>query len=250
MPEETDGQLLYTDDERNYEIRIVPCCITGEFTKCIVTKIGFIEDRETGEQAEVHGQFSEQGLLSLLTDLREAPLPIQLPTSEEIRQANPYGWGVTLTDGRQLGQWSPDGRETPFRTVHLPDVTQFWLLPKPGFESLPRYIFCREKGFHRYVGGTWVDLELPYPENVPFEWHYYRRNSITCSSYVGQTDQLPPHCVQVMGWRIDQQIFEIGVEENGDWAIFKKEPKDDPEWKAPRKILTDQPVRFIDPVKE
>ena len=79
-------------------------------------------------------------------------------------------------------------------------------------------------------------LPLPGPGDAPFEWHFYRNNTLHFMACGGQTDQLPPHVRQVIGWRIgalgapDTLVFEIAVEPDGTWQVFKREPLDDPRW--------------------
>lgn len=228
-------KTLHANEERAFHVRLMPCIITKQFDKCICMKLSEVQPIDEagepfGRPLEVWGQFSAAGLRSMLQDLEEATDPVGLPTPDEIRNRNPYGWGVVFADGREAWQYNEDGSENPFATIHLPDVRELWVLPRPGHMDLPRYGLVAEMGFFRIDPHHGLErLDLPYPD-WPYHWHYYRRNWITFSSFGGQSEYLPERVIQVLGWRIEDEgedvLLEIGIEADGTWHIFKKEPWD------------------------
>ncbi len=227
--------------ERSFIVCITPCIITKQFDRCIMVKLGTIEvvDSDgTKKIVEVEGAFSRDGLRSLLTDLETVPDPVGLPSQEEVKTHTPYQWAVVMADGEHVQQYPLEGGETPFALLHLPNVAQFWILPRQDPESLPWYGLIVGKGFVKRngFGGNWEWLKLPHPGEQPFAWHYYRNNTLHFMACGGQTDALPPHVRQVLGWRLPQEggedlVFEIGVEPDGSWQVFRREPLEHPFWR-------------------
>ena len=226
--------ILRDDPDQGYSIRLVPCVITKRFDKCICVKLGEIEPQDEqgkpiGKMIEVIGQFSAAGLSSLFERLQEAPPPIALPTSEEVRHDNPYQWAVQYEDGRYVTQYREDGSETPFREVALGQVIEFWVVPRPGHD-LPRYGLMKTLGFVRIDREGFQTLDFPWPD-VPFHWEYYRRVTMTFGSFGGQPDQLPAHVRQCFGWWLTdgdgtEIRLELAIEADGSWTVHKKEPLD------------------------
>lgn len=222
--------------ERNFQVAVVPCVVTKQFDRCIVVKLGTIvmppdEQYPQGRAVEVTGAFSRAGLESLRQDLESVPDPIGLPTQAEVNATTPYQWAVVMEDGEHYQQYPSGGGEMPFREIHLPEVTQFWIIPKESSNALPWYGLIRGDGWKvRGTDGVTRPLDLPHPDNEPFWYQYYHNTALTFALGPGGSDRLPPHIVQVLGWRIETTIFEIGVEYDGSWQVWKREPLDDPRW--------------------
>jgi len=226
--------------DRNFEVKVAPCLITKQFDRCIVVKLGTVvlpaDELNEERVVEVMGSFSREGLDTLRRDLESVPDPIGLPTQEAVNRDTPYQWAVVMEDGEHYQQYPVEGGETPFSSIHLPDVDQFWIMPRENPNALPWYGLMRGKGwFERGTDGVTRPMNLPHPGDEPFEWHYYRHNVITFAMGGGECETLPPHVVQCLGWRLPRTnqvdvVFEIGVEFEGSWQVWKREPLDDPRW--------------------
>lgn len=221
--------------ERNFEVIVCPCLITKRFDRCIQVKLGTVivsldnEDDEA-KAIEVFGAFSREGLDILKRDLEAVPDPIELPSQAQVNADTAYQWAVVMEDGEHYQQYPIDGGEMPFSKIVLPEVMQFWIMPRESANALPWYGLVRGKGwFIREQDGTSHLLELPYPQNEAFEWHYYRHNYLTFQMGAGsECETLPPHIIQCLGWRIGETVFEIGVEFDGNYQVWKRHPLDDP----------------------
>lgn len=226
-------ETLAVNTERNFKVQVRPCLITKEFDRCIVVNFGSIAVEQpdgTMKYAQVEGAFSRDGLQSLLADLEAVPDPLGLPTADEIRAAEVYQWAVVMEDGEHYQQWPPGEREKPFSEIHLPEVSQFWIIPRFDPDSLPWYGLIRGKGFVVRNGpeGGDASLDLPHPGETPFWFQYYRKVVQTMNLALGQSYRLPAHTVQVLGWRVGETIFEIGIESDGNWQVWKRQPLENP----------------------
>lgn len=208
--------------ERFFKVAFLKCTVTGEFDKCISVRLGQIQ-RDDGQVAEVYGNFSERALLSMLTDLHGAPDPVLVPSHETVQEQTPYQWATVSNDGEAMQQFPKDGLEYPFRDLKLEEVDELWLVPKVEGSDLPWYAITRATGFVQMIGETCVNLPLPVPDE-PFTIHYFRRVSVTTVTCNGEQDSLPPHVVQVIGWQTGDRVFEIGVEPDGSYTVWKDEP--------------------------
>lgn len=228
---------IAVNTDRNFQVAVVPCVVTKQFDRCIIVKLGTVilppdEQNPEGRAVEVTGAFSRAGLESLRQDLESVPDPLGLPTQVEVHAATPYQWAVVMEDGEHYQQYPADGGEKPFREIHLPEVTQFWIIPRESPNALPWYGLIRGEGWKvRGTDGVTHALDLPHPEE-PFWYQYYTNTALTFALGPVGNDSLPPHIVQVLGWRIDETIFEIGIEFDGSWQVWKREPMDDPRWSA------------------
>ena len=220
--------------DRNFQVQVVPCIVTKRFDRCIVVKLGTVvlppdEQYPEGRAVEVTGAFSREGLECLRRDLESVPDPIGLPTQAAMNRDTPYQWAVVMEDGEHYQQYPTDGGEMPFSEIHLPDVTQFWIMPRESANALPWYGLIRGKGwFVRDTAGVTRSLDLPHPGEEPFWYQYYRNISKTFALGPCGSDSLPAHIIQVLGWRIDETFFELGVEYDGSWQVWKRQPLDDP----------------------
>lgn len=215
---------------QTFDILVTPCLITKKFDKCIRVKLGqVIMPDET--VAVIMGAFSRDGLLSLLTDLDSVENPLELPAPEEIRENALYHWGVVMKDGEHYQQYNTDGTETPFASIHIPDVQEFWIVPRHNPDALPWYGMIREMGFvSRLNGQAGIEtMDLPFTDEA-FWFQYTRDVTIHFGIAAGQKEVLPPRVVQVLGWRVGETICEIGIEEDGNWQVWRMEPVDDPRW--------------------
>jgi len=221
--------------ERNFRVILAPCIVTRKFDRCILVKLGTIDvvDSDGSKRiVSVEGAFSRDGLQSLMTDLGTVEDPVGLPKKEEVRHYSPYMWAAVMKNGEHLQQYPLIGDETPFANLHLPDVAQMWLIPKDDPNGLPWYGLIAGQGFVRRANldAPLEQLPLPHPGELPFEWHYYRNNTLHFMAIAGNNDQLPPHVRQVIGWRVgaagdpDTLVFEIAVEPDGTFQVFKREP--------------------------
>jgi hypothetical protein len=231
------------ETDRAFRVLLTPCIVTKTFDRCIMVSLGNIDVIDSdGSKKEIciQGAFSRDGLNSLLLDLETVPDPVGLPKQEEIKEHSPYQWAVVLENGEHLQQYPADGDELPFASVHLPDVAQFWIIPRGDPNRLPWYGLIRGQGFVRRenLNAPQEFLSLPHPGDVPFEWHYYRNNTLHFMACAGQTDRLPPHVKQVIGWRVgplgepNTLVLEIAIEPDGTWQLFSRKPLDDPRWSS------------------
>ena len=220
-------------DNRQFEVVITPCIVTRQFDRCIRVQLGKVQVDDDRE-AVIVGAFSRDGLAQLLSDLESVPDPIGIPTPAEVREKTAYMWACVLVDGTSRQQYRADGSETPFADIHLPEVKEFWILPHFDPDALPWYGLIDGVGFVRRSGfdGEIEPLPLPAPDGESFEWHYYRNVTLHFGACQGQTDLLPPHIVQVLGWKIGETIFEIGVEEDGNYQVYRMIAPDDPRFAA------------------
>lgn len=226
-------QTVTVNVDRHYTVQAVPCLITKQFDRCIMVKLGTIampadEAFPEGRAVEVVGAFSRAGLQSLMADLESVPDPVGLPSQEAVKEATPYQWAVIREDGEHFQQYPPGEPELPFRQIHLPDVREFWIIPRYDPHSLPWFGLRQRSGWFIRENGVERALDLPHPREEPFWFQYYRSNTITFGLGLGQCDPLPAHVVQVMGWRVGETLFEIGIEFDGSWQVWKREPLDDP----------------------
>jgi len=226
--------------DRSFRVLLTPCIITKQFDRCIMVNLGTIEvvDSDGSKRTmNIEGAFSRDGLNSLMTDLESVADPVGLPRPEEVKNFSPYMWAAVLTSGEHLQQFPVNGEETPFGSLHLPDVAQFWLIPKTNPNDLPWYGLIAGQGFVRRENLTAPIQKLPLPcPDQPFEWHYYRNNTLHFMAASGRSEQLPPHVKQVIGWRIGPLgepgtlVFEIAVEPDGTFQVFKREPLQHDYW--------------------
>ena len=212
---------------RAFEVVITPCIVTRQFDRCIRVALGKVRVDDEKE-AVIVGAFSRDGLKQLMNDLESMPDPIGLPTPDEIKGSAQYMWAVVLSNGTSRQQYLSDQTETPFADLHLPEVEEFWLIPRFEPNALPWYGLIQGVGFVRRQGidGELEPLSLPHPGHEPWAWQYYRNVTLHFGVCAGQTEVLPPHIVQVMGWRIGEVIFEIGVEEDGNYQVYRIVPKE------------------------
>jgi hypothetical protein len=219
-------------EDRYHEVLVTPCIVTKKFDKCVRVKLGQVLMPD-GETAIITGTFSRDGLLSLMTDLDAVENPLELPTPDEIRANALYHWGVIMKDGEHYQQYQEDGSETPFSAIHIPEVQEFWIIPRRDPEELPWYGLIRGIGFVRRANGNegMVTMDLPLHEDE-FWFQYTRNITVHFGIAAGQKEVLPPRTVQVLGWRVGETICEIGIEEDGNWQVWRMEPVDDPRWKS------------------
>lgn len=227
----------YYNSERHFQTGFFCCSVTRQMDKCIRIKLGDLPLPD-GKVAEVHANLSEEGLKSLMTDLQSAPPPLNVPSAEEVRAGAAYQWGVILEDGTHLQQYPATGGETPFSAIHLPDVKEFWIIPREKPDALPWFGLLKDTGFvigHHKEGQPteWkpltrfglngVEEPLPFPKDEPFWYQYYRQNTLTFGMYsAGQDSAI--HLAQVLGWRVGEDtIFELAIEDDGSWAVWKDE---------------------------
>lgn len=228
--------------DRQFRVLLTPCILTKQFDRCIMVDLGCIDviDSDGSKKTiQIEGAFSRAGLLSLLQDLESVPDPVGLPSREAVKTYSPYQWAVVMEDGDHVQQFPVEREgETPFAGLDLARVAQFWIIPKEDPNALPWYGLIRGQGFVRRenLNAPLEVLPLPHPRDAPFEWHYYRNNTLHFMACAGQTDQLPPHVKQVIGWRIGPlgepgtHIYEIAIEPDGTFQVFKREPLDSPVW--------------------
>lgn len=233
----SDLETVGANLDRQFRVLLTPCIVTKKFDRCIMVSLGQIEiiDSDGSKKiANVEGAFSRDGLQSLMADLESVPDPVGLPKREEVKTHSPYMWAAVMNDGDHIQQFATSGEETPFATVHLPDVAQFWVIPKDDPDSLPWYGLIRGQGFVRRenLQSAYEPLPLPHPGNTPFEWHYFRNNTIHFIACAGTNERLPPHVKQVIGWRIDERLFEIAIEPDGTFQVFNRVPLDSAEWET------------------
>jgi hypothetical protein len=214
---------------RNFEVLVTPCIITKRFDKCIKVKLGEVKMPDE-VIAVITGTFSRAGLLSLMTDLDSVDNPLNLPPPEEIKKNALYHWGVVMKDGEHYQQYNEDG-EMGFSSIHIPDVEELWLMPRRNPDDLPWFGITRSLGFvQRENSSAGIEtLDVPFPTE-PIWFQYYRNTSLHFGIAAGQATVLPPRVVHVIGWRVGETVCEIGVEEDGNWQVWKMEPKDDPRW--------------------
>lgn len=215
-------------DNRQFEVVITPCIVTRQFDRCIRVQLGKVQVDDNRE-AVIVGAFSRDGLRQLLTDLESVSDPIGIPTPNEVREKTAYMWACVLSNDTSRQQYQANGSETPLADIHLPEVKEFWVIPRFHPDALPWYGLIDGVGFVRRSGfdGEIEPLPLPAPDGEPFEWHYYRNVTLHFGACQGQTDLLPPHVVQVLGWKIGEAIFEIGVEEDGNFQVYRMLPAED-----------------------
>lgn len=213
---------------RPFEVVVTPCIVTRQFDRCIRVALGKVKV-DDDKEAIIVGAFSRDGLKQLLDDLEMMPDPIGLPTPDEIKASTQYMWAVVLSNGTSRQQYLPNQTETAFSDLHLPEVEEFWIIPRFEPDALPWYGLMAGVGFVRKQGfnGFLEPLSLPHPGHEPWAWQYYRNITHHFGMCAGQTEILPPHIVQVLGWRIGDTIFEIGIEEDGNFQVFRMLPKDD-----------------------
>ncbi len=234
------SEITTINTDRHFEVKVAPCLITKQFDRCVVAKLGTVvlpaDDTNEERVVEVMGSFSREGLDILRRDLESVPDPVGLLSQDEVNQDTPYQWAVVMEHGEHYQQYPVEGGEMPFSAIHLPDVHQFWIMPRESPEALPWYGLIRGKGWvERGTDGVSRPLDLPQPGEEPFEWHYYRHNVLTFAMGPTDCETLPPHVVQILGWRLPRAdgadvVFEIGIERDGSWQIWKREPLDDPRW--------------------
>lgn len=217
---------------RNFQVLVTPCIVTKRFDKCIRVKLGHVEMPD-GKVAVITGAFSKDGLLSLITDMDTVENPLELPSPEEITENALYHWGVVMKDGEHHQQYQEDGSEFPFRDIHIPDVQEFWIIPRRTPDELPWYGLIREIGFVRRPNGKlgMETMDVPFTDEA--FWFQYERNiTVHFGIAAGHAEVLPPRTVQVLGWRVGETVCEIGIEEDGNWQVWRQEPVDDPRWKS------------------
>lgn len=231
-------EILAENVDQHYRVVAAPCLITKQLDRCIQVKLGTIvvpadPDKEGAEPriVEVYGKFSREGLERLQRDLASVPDPIGIPSQQQVNNQTPYQWAVVMEDGEHYQQYPVEGGELPFGAIHLPNVCQFWIIPRVSADALPWYGLVRGEGWKiRETDGTTRSLDLTHPGEEPFEWHYLRNISLTFALQGEQADSLPPHIVQILGWRVENTIFEIGIEYDGSWQIWRRQPDNDPRW--------------------
>jgi hypothetical protein len=234
-------ETLGVNLDRSFRVILAPCVITKAFDRCILVRLGQVDvfDSDGSKKTvNIEGAFSQDGLLSLMTDLQSVPDPVGLPKQEEVKTHSPYMWAAVMNNGEHVQQFPTRGEEVPFAGLPLGDVAQFWIVPKDDPDSLPWYGLIRGTGFVRRenLNAPLETLALPKPGDEPFDWHYYRNNTLHFMACAGNTDQLPPHVKQVIGWRIgplgdpDTLVFEIAIEPDGTYQVFHRAPLDHARW--------------------
>jgi hypothetical protein len=219
-----------TEETRSFEVLVTPCIVTKKFDKCIRVKLGEVKMPDD-TIACIMGAFSKDGLQSLMTDLDTVENPLELPTPEEVKTNALYHWGVVMKDGEHYQQYHEDGSETPFSTIHIPDVEEVWIVPRRTPDELPWFGITRTLGFvTRANGSAGIEtMDLPFTTE-PIWFQYYRNTTIHFGIAAGQKTVLPPRVVQVLGWRVGETLCELGIEEDGNYQIWRQEPVNDPRW--------------------
>jgi hypothetical protein len=221
----------FLQSERHFQTGLFCCTVTKQMDKCVRVKLGELPLPD-GKLVEIHGNFSETGLQALMQDLQSAPEALTLPTPAQTREGSSYQWGVRYRDGQHLQQYPAEGGETPFSAVHLPNVSEFWIIPHFDPDGLPWYGLIEGHGFvvaKRYqlnepqpltrFGVNGVEELLPFPTD-PYEIQYYRKVTLTFGQYSAGKDS-DTHIVQVLGWRLGEEIFTICIEDSGDWQVWE-----------------------------
>lgn len=225
----------------DYRIQLAPCSITGERDKVItvLTKIIDLEVEGCDPQSiQVWQSYGAEGLQRMARILAEAPFPVEIPTSDEIRMNLTYYWKAIYPDGTEVNQW-PD--EKHFGDLWPHRVQRFFLLPKDEQSDLPCYCLDRQEGFLRAerrglnflpMLDPYTGVALPLPD-VPFHLEYCFTPAVTLAmGAFGSSELFPTRVRQELGWRVDtlhgdahETLFKIAIEdEDGSWQIFKKEP--------------------------
>lgn len=200
------------------------CVVNRTWDKCIRVKLGDIYNSD-GETGSVYGQFSESGLRSLLSDLESAPYPVNLPSPDQIRNNTPYQWAVVYESGEHYQQFPADGSEWHAGMIDWSQVRETWIVPQGAPGILPWFGLVKGVGFLRRETGKEDELlDIPMIDG-DFQINYYRRNVITFTSALGNTDVLPVHLTQVIGWQVgdpeNPTIVELGIEEDGSYQLWK-----------------------------
>jgi len=166
-------------------------------------------------------------------------------------------WYVSYRDGRTLQQFPPSGGELHMGDADIcnaGEIEEFWIVPRTQVGKVPAFGFVRNRGFFKreHPFAEPEPLDFPYPVGLPFHWHYHRRiYKILGVSSLGQSE-LPVRVVQCLGWRLDTETvgrevtFEIGIDNDGSFQIWKKTPLDDPMFEGPQQIIAENGVRIID----
>lgn len=260
--ETPDGPSI-RNTERNYEVLLGGCIVTKKFDKVIRVQLGTILNPVDGTVCPVIGSFSEQGLESLLADLRSAPMPFSPPTQAEMNANTAYMWWVLYHDASVDQQFPPTGGEQNWGVVQgrSGEIAQLWVVPVSRVGELPGYAFLGREGFGKcaFPGADIEHLDLPAPPvDLPFHWHYYRRvNKMFALGGDGNTSQYPTRVRQILGWRCERTdqsdlICEIAIEDDGLWDIFRKLPVDDPYWEEPshaKRIIASNGVQVLDAIE-
>jgi len=219
-------------DGRTYRVSPGECCVTGEAADCIYARVGNVseyrEEQPTGRVAQIDATLSLAGIDRLLEQLRAAPLPVNLTPFTTAREETPYGWAVIHSDHRVVSQFplqddGSEGEEIPFREVRLDQVQVLTIHPRHPMSALPSYRLD-QTGFSCYSAlfASFIEmLPLPVPRML-FQFRYFRRVTVQVFGQRGAGEALPPHIVQVIGWRLKDLVCELGVEEDGSWAIYRR----------------------------
>lgn len=212
------------EDPRNFQIGFMRCAVSKTWDKCIRVKLGEIYNAD-GEPGAVYGQFSESGLRSLLADLESAEHPVNLPSPDQIRNNTPYQWAVMYENGEHYQQFPADGSEWHAGMIDWSQVREAWIVPQLAPDLLPWFGLVKGVGFLRREAGK-ADELLDVPMIAgDYQINYYRKNTITFTSALGNTDVLPTHVVQILGWQVgdpeNPSIAEIGIEDDGSWQLFR-----------------------------
>jgi hypothetical protein len=215
------------------ELKMGECCVTSREAWCIQALIAALPEvvngEPTGGNVLVHANFSLEGLERLLARLQEDVQVLDLAPIQAATRDTPYLWIAVHGDGEAVCQFGADGSEVKFASVRLPEVDMFLIQPKGLDSELPIYRLAEGVGFERgnrcRSGWVFAPLSLPMP-NEPFAFVYYRRVTgvLLCTDGAGRP--FPPRIVQVLGWRVPRPggdlSFELGVEEDGSWAIHRR----------------------------
>lgn len=212
------------DDSHNFQTGFMRCVINKTWDKCIRVKLGEVYNAD-GEAGAVYGQFSESGLRSLLADLDSAPQPVNLPTPDQIRNNTPYQWAVVYENGEHYQQFPADGSEWHSGMIDWSQVREAWIIPQGAPDLLPWFGLVKNVGFLRREAGKEDDLlDIPMIDG-DFQWNCERRVTITFTSALGNTDVLPAHVIQRLGWQVgdpeNPTIVELGIEDDGSFQLYR-----------------------------
>lgn len=264
MLETSEGPSV-RNTERNYEVILGGCVVTRKFDKVIRVQLGRIYNPLDGTVCPVIGSFSEQGLESLLQDLRTAPMPFSPPTQAEMNADTSYMWWVRYLDGDTDQQFPLNNVERNWGVVQCRtgDLEQLWIVPIAKVGELPGYAFLGRGGFAKceFPGAPLEMLPiLPPPAGMPFHWHYYRKvKMLFLLGQDGRTGADKARIRQIIGWRVEREdeddlICEIAIEDDGRYEVWRQYPSDDPYWQTieshqSKQIVASAGVFIVDPIE-
>jgi len=234
----------------DFRIMLAPCAITGEVAKVITTLVNVVDftlPDGTHDTMQVWVSYSAEGLQQMARALAEAPFPVELPSTGDIKANLKYYWKACYPDGTEVNQWTPgrDGGEPVechLGHLDLHRVSRFFLVPKEPKMGWPAYCLDREEGLLRQArpGMDYVPIldpvtkeRLPFP-TCAFHLEYCFRPRVTLAVVygAGQHEVFPVRVEHELGWRVDslhgdpyETLFKISVDdEGGEWQIAVKQP--------------------------